>query len=423
MINLKRTTCTMKTEKTQYRPLALLLLLLVTVAATISPLQAQQLAVKGETVYTMDGDPITNGVVLVEDGTITEVGPASRVTIPSGYEVHEAKVVTPGLIDAHSVVGLAGIYNVDADQDQLETSSPIQPELRAIDAYNPREKLVQFIREMGVTTLHTGHGPGALISGQTMIVKTVGETVDEALVDSVAMLAMTLGPAVSSNFKKPGTRAKGVAMLREQLIKAREYRKKMSNEDPAKHPPRDLAMEMLAKVLDGEVPALITAQKSTEIATALRLQREFGFNLVLDGGAEAYLVLDELKASSVSVLIHPTMVRNYGGTKNATMETAAKLQEMGIPFAFQSGFEGYVPKTRIVIFEAAIAASSGLNRLDALRSVTIESAEILGIADRVGSLTMGKDADIVLFDGDPLEYTTHVQKVIINGNVVSKVSR
>ena len=140
-------------------------------AASSSVMQAQ-MAVRGETVYTMAGAPIRDGVVLVRDGKIERVGPAAQVTIPAGYQVLSAKVVTPGLVDAHSVVGLAGAMNQPHDQDQLERSSPIQPELRAIDAYNAREDLVAWLRGFGVTTVHTGHGPGALASGQTMIVKT-----------------------------------------------------------------------------------------------------------------------------------------------------------------------------------------------------------------------------------------------------------
>lgn len=182
-----------------------------------------QVAVRGDLVYTMAGEPIRDGVVLVRDGRIEQVGPAGQVSIPEGYQVMAARVVTPGLVDAHSVVGLAGIYNQPHDQDQLELSNPIQPELRAIDAYNAREELVEWLRTFGVTTVHTGHGPGALVSGQTMVVKTSGRTVDEALVDSVTMLAFTLGPGVSGNFESPGTRAKGVAMVRAELVKARDY--------------------------------------------------------------------------------------------------------------------------------------------------------------------------------------------------------
>jgi len=392
--------------------------ILVLLSLTFKPVQAQ-VAVKADLIYTMNDDPVEKGVVLIKNGKIEAVDASGRIDIPAGYTQYEAKVVTPGLIDAHSVVGLAGIYNQDHDQDQLETSNPIQPELRAIDAYNPREELVDFIRSLGVTTIHTGHGPGALISGQTLIAKTTGSTMQEAVIDSTAMLAMTLGPAVSQNFDKPGTRAKGMAMLRQQFIKAQDYAEKMNHEDESKHPARDLGMEMLSQVLAGDVPALITAQKTTEIDAAIRLADEFRFKLVLDGGAESYLMQDEIKAAGIDVIIHPTMVRNFGSTKNATMETAAQLRDKGIRVVFQSGYEGYVPKTRIVLFEAAIAASHGLDSIEALRAITIDAAKVLGIDDRVGSLEEGKDADLVLYNGDPFEYTTHVTRVIINGNVVS----
>lgn len=374
-----------------------------------------QLAVKADTIYTMEGSKITNGVILVKGQQIEAIGSSTEVDIPGEYEVHETSVATPGLIDAHSVVGLAGIFNQEQDQDQLETSSAIQPELRAFDAYNAREELVKFVLDKGVTTTHTGHGPGALASGQTMIAKTPYNTVEEALVDSATTVAFTLTSGVSRNFDKPGTRSKGMAMLRQKFIEAQEYADKQDSEDP---PSSNLTLQAMADVLNGKLTAMITAQRAQDIMTALRLQEEFGFDMILDGAAEAYMVLDEIKASGVPVLIHPTMVRTYGGTQNASFTTAAKLHEAGIPFAFQSGFESYVPKTRIVLYEAAIATAYGLPREAALQAITSNSAQILGISDTVGSLEEGKDADIVLFDGDPLEYTTHISTVIVDGKVV-----
>jgi imidazolonepropionase-like amidohydrolase len=384
---------------------------------------AAQVAVRGETVYTMAGAPIQDGVVLVgKDGKIEQVGAAARVRIPNGYRTLSAKVVTPGLIDAHSVVGLAGYLNQPHDQDQLERTNAIQPELRAFDAYNAREPLVDWIRQYGVTTLHTGHGPGALMSGQTMIVKTRGGTVGEALIDSVTMVAMTLGPEVSANYAgRPGTRSKGVALVRAELIRAQDYARKAREKGSTQ--PRDLKLETLARVLAGEVPALVTAQRATEILAALRLQREFGFKLVLDGGAESYLVIDEIRAAGVPVILHPTMARHGGTLENATLETARLLREAGITVALQSGFEGYVPKTRGVLFAAAMAAAYGLPFEDPLRTVTIDAARILGIANRVGSLERGKDGDLALFNGDPFEYTPQACAVVIEGQVVSESCR
>ncbi|MDZ7805875.1 MAG: amidohydrolase family protein [Gracilimonas sp.] len=372
-----------------------------------------QIAVKGETVYTMAGQPISNGVVLIKDGKIERVG--SGINIPSNYEVYEAKVVTPGFIDAHSVVGLAGHLNVDADQDQLETSNPIQPELRAIDAYNAQEALVGFLRDHGVTTIHTGHGPGALISGQTMIIKTTGETVDDNLIEPSKMLAFTLGNNLSRAFSKPGTRAKGIAMLRQELIKAQAYLKKRNGDEDYS---KDLGMEALADLLEGKKTALVTVHKANDIMSAIRLQEEFDFPMILDGVAEAYMIIDEIKAGGYPVIIHPSMIRPGGDAKNASMETAGKLYEAGIPIAFQSGYEGYVPKTRVIHYEAGVAAANGLGKDNALKVLTIDAAKILGIDNRVGSLERGKDADLVMFNGDPLEYITNVTGVIINGEKV-----
>lgn len=376
-----------------------------------------QIAVEADTLYTMEETKIEKGVVLINDNKIGAVGPASEIDIPSNYETRHASVVTPGLVDAHSVVGLAGIYNQDSDQDQLETSDAIQPHLRAIDAYNAREELVKFVLEKGVTTTHTGHGPGALASGQTMIAKTPYNTVEEALVDSATTVSFTLGPTVSRYFDKPGTRAKGVAMLRQKFIDAQNYLEKRQSDDP---PSTNLEMETLADILEGELSAMITAHRSQDIMSALRLQDEFGFNMILDGASEAYLLIDEIKEAGVPVIIHPTMIRTYGASENASFTTAAKLAEEGIPFAFQSGFEGYVPKTRIILYEAAIAVAYGLERETALKALTLKPAELLGISDRVGSLAEGKDADLVLFDGDPLEYTTHITSVIVDGEIVKE---
>ena len=375
-----------------------------------------QIAIKAELIYTSTGDPIENGIVLIKDGKIDRIGTQPDLQIPSDYKVYEAKVVTPGLIDAHTVVGLAGYYNHPHDQDQIETSSAIQPELRAIDAYNGREKLVGHLRSLGVTTIHTGHGPGALISGQTMIVKTSTQTVDQDVLNPSKMLAFTLGNMMNNQIKKPGTRSKGVAMLRQELIKAQDYAEKRSNNELKSI---DLKMEALADLLEGALTAMVTVHKANDIMTAMRLQEEFGFPMVIDGAAEAYLILDEIKASGHTVFIHPTMLRATGQAKNVSMETAAKLHEADIPFVFQSGFEGYVPKTRVVLFEAAIAVAHGLDREAAIRKLTIEAAQALGIDEKVGSIEKGKDADLVLFDGDPFEYLTHVTHVIINGNPVN----
>lgn len=368
----------------------------------------------------MAGTPIQDGVVVIRDGKIVAVGPADTIMIPSGMRVLEGEVVTPGLIDAHSVVGLTGMYNQKQDQDQLEHSTSIQPELRALDAYNTRDKLVAWVRGFGVTTLHTGHAPGELISGQTMIVKTTGNTVEDAVMVEIAALAVTLGQsAKKEKGKSPGTRGKMMAMLRSEFIAAQRYLEKRAAADEDKKPDRNLGHEVLGRVLGREIPLLVTAHRAQDIMSALRLAEEFNIEIMLDGAAESYLLIDEIKAAGVPVIIHPTMKRAFGELKNLSYETAAKLHHAGIPIALQSGYESYVPKTRVALFEAALAAANGLTFAEALGTITIDAARILGIDDRVGSLEVGKDGDVAIYDGDPFEYTSHCTGVIINGQIVS----
>lgn len=418
-------------------------------AALLVPSTSGQLAVRGQMIHSMGSAAnIENGVVLIDHGKITAIGKSNEVKIPAGWKTLEAAVVTPGLIDAHSTVGLSGIYNQKHDSDQLERSSPMQPELRALDAYNPREPLVEYVRSFGVTTLHTGHAPGELISGQTVIVKTIGNTVEEALVREPGAIAATLGPWASKpDPKSPGTRGKMMAMLRAELIKAQEYLRKREiaaskpasapndesksqNPIPARRdkpdegpPVRDLHLEALGRVLKGEVPLMISANRAQDIDSVLRLADEFKIKVWLDSAAEAYLLTDAIKKSGIPVLIHPTMFRAVGETENLSFETASKLVQAGIPVALQSGYESYVPKTRVVLFEAALAAANGLTFDQALATVTIDAAKILGIADRVGSLEPGKDADVALYDGDPFEYTTHCVATIVNGVLAGEKPR
>lgn len=378
---------------------------------------AAQIAVRGETVYTMDGRTIKDGVILTNGGKIEAVGPASSVRIPSGYRVVSAKVVTPGLIDAHSVIGLAGYLNQPHDQMQVEGSSPMQPDLRAIDAYNAREELIGWVRSFGVTMIHTGHAPAALISGQTMIAKTVGDSVDEATLLPTAMIAVTIGQrAMNSGGKPPGTSAKQAAMLREMLIKASKYGAK---EDA----PRDLKLEMMKKVIDKEVPLLVTAHASVDIMTAIRIAKEFDIRIVLDGVSDAHMLIDEIRESGYPIILHPTMYRAGGETENLSMATAAALKKAGIPFALQSGYETYVPKTRVVLFEAGLLVAYGLTFEEALATVTIDAAKIIGVDSRAGSIKAGKDADLAMYDGDPFEYATRCVGTMINGKIVSEIQR
>jgi len=405
---------------------------------------AQTLVVKAQQIHTVSGKTIANGVVICVDGKIASIGDAASVVIPDGAKILEAQIVTPGLIDVRSSVGLSGILNVDHDSDHLESSTPLQPELRAMDAYNPREELVEYVRGFGITTVHTGHAPGELISGQTLIAKTRGGTVQDALImDGKAVCATLAESSKKPGKQSPGTRGKQMAMLRSLLIEAVEYRsktakvatgddktinagnKKEPNKEGAEESKvaRSLKLEALVDVLDGKKALVITADRAQDIASGLRLGEEFGVRIWLDSAAEAYQLLPQIKKAGVPVLLHASMARASGDRENMTFRSAALLKENGIPFAIESGFEAYVPKVRIVLFEAALAAAHGLSKEDALESITLSPAKILGISDRVGSIEVGKDADLALYDGDPLEYTTHCTGVVIDGVVYPGESR
>lgn len=401
---------------------------LAALALALAPasLAAQDIAVRAETLHTMEGRPIADGVVVIRGGKIVAVGPAASTAIPEGVEVLTAKVATPGLVDAHTVVGLSGYLNQPNDQDQLDGGAPVQPHLRAIDGYNPSEELVGWLRSLGVTTVHTGHGPGALVSGQTMVAKTWANTADSAAIVPRAMIAANLGPDAIDRDKGPGTRPKQIALLRAALTaaKAGEAAKKdAKGGKPAEEGAEKLDAAVWKAVLRREVPLLVTANRSQDIMSALRLKKEFGIDIVIDGGAESYRLIDELREAGVTVILHPTMARHYGDLENASFTTAAKLADAGIPFALQSGFEAYVPKTRVVLWEAGWASANGLAPEVALRAITRDAAKAIGVGDRLGSLAVGKDGDVALFDGDPLEYASHVTGVVIDGRVASREVR
>jgi imidazolonepropionase-like amidohydrolase len=211
-------------------------------------------------------------------------------------------------------------------------------------------------------------------------------------------------------------------MLREALVGAREYASQLEG-DASKRPDRDIRKEALVALLRREVPLLVTAHRHQDIVSALPLAREFELRIVLDGAAEAALVLDEIRAAGVPVIAHAPMARFSGELENASRETPVKLRDAGVLFALQSGYESYVPKTRVVLYEAAIAAAHGLGPDGALRAITLDAARILGLESRIGSLEVGKDGDVALYDGDPFEYVSHCVATVIDGVVEFEGSR
>jgi len=394
--------------------------------ALLGSAQATPLVLRAARVLPVDGPEITDSVVIVDGGRVIAVGPAADVSVPEGAEVRDGAVLTPGLIDAWSTVGLTGPNNHPPDQDHAEGDRPVRPDLRALDAYHAADPLVGWVRGFGVTTVQAGPSPGQPVSGRTLITRTAPGVVDELALTPDAFVVLSLGDVPKGRFGDAGSASRmgNAATIRQALTDARDYQRRRTLRG-ADQAPLDLGKEALVDLLEGRRKALVHAHRADDLLTALRLGREFGLDLVLAGAAEGWLVADALAQAGVPVLIGPVMARSWrdGEQRNSNFENAALLADAGVPVAFMSGYEGYVPKVRVVLFEAAIAAANGLGADRTLHALTLGAAEILDIADETGSITPGKSADLVLYDGDPFEYASHACLVVSAGVVVSDACR
>ncbi|HET6882005.1 MAG TPA: amidohydrolase family protein [Pirellulales bacterium] len=372
--------------------------------------------------HTVAKEPVTGGAVHVRDGKVVYAGPREGFELPADVPVISAAAVTPGLIDAFSIVPLSGAYNIAADQDSDETSDPNQADVRALDAFHPSEPLLRYLLQQGVTVIHACPGRDNVIAGQSGLFRTHGTNAEQMAVRFPQMMIFNLGeiPKETYGDRKPNTRMGTASLVRAALSDAANYaRKRKAAKDEASQPDRNLKHEALGQVLEQKLPAMFAAQRADDIVTALRLTDEFKLKSRLSLGAEAYLLTDRLAASKLPVIVHPTMQR-VGGieTYNSSLSNAAVLADKGLLIAICSGAEGYVPKTRVARFEAAMAAVHGLGFDRALRAITLDAAKILEIDDRFGTLEPGKTADLVLYDGDPFEYATHVTAVALDGRLV-----
>jgi imidazolonepropionase-like amidohydrolase len=375
---------------------------------------AGKIAILAGRAHTVSRGTIEGCVIIVENGKITAVGKKADVQIPVDARQIHANEVSPGLIDAHSCVGLTGALNVPADQDQDEASDPNQADLRALDGFNPDEPLLEYLRENGVTVIHALPGRVNVIAGQTGVFRTAGRTAPQMAIKFPAALLVNLGETPKSTYpaKGPLTRMAVANLVRTAFAQAHE------GTDDKK--PRNAKLDALKTFIRGDLPVYFSAHRADDILTGLRLAEEFKLKPVLDLATEAYLVSDRIAESKAPVVLHPTMQRAGSSmeTLNSQVANAAALADRGIAVTIGTGYEGYVPKTRVLRFEAAMAAANGLGRDRALKAVTLDAAKLLGIADRFGSIEVGKAADLVLYDGDPFENATHVTHTLIDGKVV-----
>jgi len=378
------------------------------------------------------------GMVLVEGGRIIAVG--QDLIIPEDAEIYDAtgKVVMPGLIDAHCHVGLFADGVGWEYSDGNEMTDPITPHLRALDAVHPENPAFKDLVEAGVTTVLTGPGSGNLIGGQWVCIKTVPKpSIEEMVLLEPAGMKMALGEnprrVYGAEKKAPSTRMGNAALVRAALVDAQNYlekweryeadlaayRAKVEAGDPKaeapKRPERDLKLEALGKVLRREMKARVHAHRADDMLTAIRIAEEFDLDLTLEHATEGYKIADILAAKGIPVTAGPILFsRVKYELREMTPKNPGLMAEAGVKVAIQTDEMSAV---RYLTINAALAVREGMHQHDALEAITINAAEIIGVADRVGSLEAGKDADIVVFSGHPFDYRSVVELVLVDGQV------
>ena len=373
-------------------------------------------------VHPMDGPVIPRGYVSIEGGKIAAVGPIEGLAhLPQGAVDVDGGHILPGFVDAHCHLGVVGSgLGFEADESN-EAADPCTPQLRAIDGINLLDPYFAEARGAGVTAVLTGPGSANPIAGQMAALKTAGRWVDEAVIKAPAAMKLALGenPKTVYNERKesPMTRMATAALIREQLSRAVEYRDKQSkaDEDPELDMPDfDAKLEALAQTAGGALPAHFHAHRADDIATALRIAREFGLKAVIVHGTEGYLIPELLVQAGAPVITGPCLTdRSKPELARQSLEAPAILNRAGVPVAICTDH----PETPIQFLPlcAAMAVRGGMEEEAALAAITINAARIAGIDSRVGSLSPGKDADLVITAGHPLDWRSRVRAVLIDG--------
>lgn len=376
-------------------------------------------------IYTMAGEPIPNGYLLVRDGKIAAVGemPAPAT---EGEEVIDAEgaCVYPGFIDSHTHLGMWEDGLAFEGDDGNEDTDPVTPHLRGIDAVNPLDRCFEEACAAGITTVVTGPGSANPIGGQLAAIKTAGRRIDKMLVQAPVAMKMALGENPKSIYhgksQTPSTRMATAALIREELYKTRRYLEdlELSREDEEIDPPEyDMKCEALMPVLKGELPVHFHAHRADDIFTAMRLGREFGLDYVIVHGTDGHLIAEDLAEEDVPVLCGPILCdRSKPELKNLTPACPGILAETNVRITIVTDHP-VIPIQYLPVC-AGLAVREGLNREEALRAITINPAQICHIDDRVGSLEIGKDADFSIFREDPLQISTKPEMVFVSGKRV-----
>ena len=379
--------------------------------------------IKNGKIFTMAGKTLENGEILIKNGKILEVGENLNY---DGEEVIDVKGawVLPGMIDAHCHVGIFEENMGFEGSDGNEMTNPITPELRAIDGINPFDRSFKDAREAGITTVVTGPGSANVIGGQFVALKTYGTVIDNMILKEPVAMKIAFGEnpkrVYNGKGKAPMTRMATAALLRETLLETKNYiEKKENSEKKDEFFEKKLKYQALIPVIKKEIPLKAHAHRADDILTAIRIAKEFDVNLTLDHCTEGHLIANAIKESGKNAIVGPTMTTNSKiELTNKTFETPNILTEEGVKVAIMTDHP-VIPIQYLPVC-ASLAMKEGLDFEDALKSITINAAEIVGISDNVGSIEKGKDADITILSGSPFELLTKTLYTIIDGKIVYK---
>ncbi|MEE0138776.1 amidohydrolase [Fusobacterium ulcerans] len=361
--------------------------------------------------------------ISIEDGKIT--GIKKSIKPKKDDEIIDAtdKIVAPGFIDAHCHLGLMGDSVGFENDDVNEKSDPITPQLRAIDGIDPMDRVFTEAYQGGITSVATGPGSANVIGGQFAAIKTFGKRIDKMIIKAPIAMKCAFGENPKRFYgtkgKMPTTRMGTAGMLRETLQKAKEYmlKSEAAGDDITKKPQYDARLEALIPVLKKEIPLKAHAHKANDIFTAIRIAKEFNVKMTLDHSTDARCIVDELAEENYPMIVGPSLGhRTKVELINKSFKTAAVLNKAGIKISITTD-SPVIPLQHLPIC-AALAVKDGLDKWEALKAISINSAEILGLEDRVGSIKVGKDADIVIWSADPLQIDAKVEYTIIDGKVV-----
>jgi len=393
---------------------------------TGSTVSSSTVAITGGRVVPVTADPVENGTVLIEDGKITAVG--AGLAVPDGAQVIDAagQWVLPGFIEVHGHVGVHEEAQGWAGSDTNEMTEPVTAQVRALDAINPADLGFRDAISGGVLAVNVNPGSGNPIGGQTVALRCWGRTVDEMLLREPSGLKSALGEnpkrVYGEQGKMPSTRLGTAAVIRGAFVAAANYLAKLDAEaakPEADRKPvdRDLKLEALGRVLRREIPWRQHCHRADDIATAMRIAEEFGYDLVIDHGTEAHLVADLLAAKNIPVIIGPLFTsRSKVELLNRSLANPGRLARAGVTIAITTDHP--VVPIHFLVHQATLAVKEGLDRDTALAALTINPARIAGVDGRLGSIEPGKDADLVLWSGDPLDVFSRAQRALIGGREI-----